>query len=73
MIDDVSSTDWCTDVRNDSNNKILLLARNNCSVTEQASNVQNQGGKAVLFITSSGKVVSIYNFFFLFTFSLSVL
>lgn len=59
VIDDASSTDWCNDARNDSNSKILLLTRNNCSVTEQASNVQNQGGKAVLFITPSGKVNSI--------------
>ncbi len=65
VIDDASSINWCNDVGNSSRSKVLLLTRNNCSVTEQASNVQSQGGKGVLFITPNGKVVSIKFYYML--------
>lgn len=50
LIEDARTVDWCNSPQFDSESKILLLKRQNCSVSEQASNVQAQGGKGILYV-----------------------
>ncbi|XP_054710112.1 signal peptide peptidase-like 2B [Uloborus diversus] len=55
--EDTSNVDWCEDHPEiDSKSKILLLNKNNCSISDQARNVQDRGGEGILFITERGRV-----------------
>ncbi|GFY38131.1 signal peptide peptidase-like 2B [Trichonephila inaurata madagascariensis] len=57
---DNSKLDWCENhPESDPNSKVVLLSKGNCSISTQALNIQDRGGKGVFFITHSGKVANI--------------
>ncbi|GFX36698.1 signal peptide peptidase-like 2B [Trichonephila clavipes] len=57
---DNSNLDWCENhPESDPNSKVVLLSKSNCSISTQALNIQDRGGKGVFFITHSGKVANI--------------
>ncbi|GBN53469.1 Signal peptide peptidase-like 2B [Araneus ventricosus] len=58
LLDD-SKLDWCEDhPESEPKSKVVLLSRGNCSMSIQALNIQERGGKGVFFITHSGKVTN---------------
>ncbi|GIY83587.1 signal peptide peptidase-like 2B [Caerostris darwini] len=60
VLQDDSKLDWCEDhPESDPKNKVILLIKGNCSISVQALNIQDRGGRGVFFITHSGKVADI--------------
>ncbi|GFT57891.1 signal peptide peptidase-like 2B [Nephila pilipes] len=57
---DNSELDWCENhPESDPKSKVVLLSKGNCSISTQALNIQDRGGKGVFFISHSGKVANI--------------